>query len=279
MKIFLSWSGVESKLVAEALADWLPNVIQSLSPWISSGDIEKGSSWDASLSAGLRESKVGIVCVTPSNLTAPWLLFESGALWKAVDVTYVCPYLFRVTPADVAGPLARFQLTTAERVDTLAMLKTINKSLGASGLEFSRLADAFERWWPHLEETLKNIPHSQSQPVAPRSDRAILEELLSLTRSQSLTIQRRSDEAMVNSLLSEVDTGPPGYDELERRAKAGVATSEELERWMRAKNDRMQRKALREIMLEHLEYVQGNVATALGARLEEKRHGQKARIA
>ncbi|MBE0393338.1 hypothetical protein BJQ96_03202 [Flavobacterium sp. PL0002] len=35
MKIFLSWSGNKSKLIAESLKDWLEQVIQSTEPWIS----------------------------------------------------------------------------------------------------------------------------------------------------------------------------------------------------------------------------------------------------
>src|ERR1700722_16316228 len=105
MKVFLSWSGETSKRVATTLRDWLPNVIQAIDPWMSSEDIAKGARWSSKIATELATTNAGIVCVTPDNSGAPWLNFEASALSKSVEKEMVCPYLFRMKPSDVTGPL------------------------------------------------------------------------------------------------------------------------------------------------------------------------------
>src|SRR5260370_7231044 len=93
--VFLSWSGPRSKSAAEALKDWLPNILQTARPWMSATDIEKGTRWREEVAAALDTMKAGIICLTPENLTAEWLLFEAGALSKIRDPhTPVGTYLF-----------------------------------------------------------------------------------------------------------------------------------------------------------------------------------------
>src|SRR5215475_10411412 len=84
LKVFISWSGDKSKAVAQQLKDWLPQVINALEPWISFEDIGKGRRWSPEIGAQLAATNAGIVCVTAANREHPWLLFESGALSKAV---------------------------------------------------------------------------------------------------------------------------------------------------------------------------------------------------
>ena len=82
MRVFISWSGQRSLAVGEALRDWLPLVIQSIRPFLSSTDIRAGQSWFNEISDHLKETNFGICCVTPANQSEPWLNFEAGAIAK-----------------------------------------------------------------------------------------------------------------------------------------------------------------------------------------------------
>lgn len=76
MKIFISWSKSLSKECAEILRDWIKCTLQPSEPWVSSKDIEKGSLWFGEISDQLKDTRVGIVCLTKENKNNPWILFE-----------------------------------------------------------------------------------------------------------------------------------------------------------------------------------------------------------
>jgi hypothetical protein len=185
MKVFLSWSGTKSRLVAEAMRDWLPNVIQAVQPWMSAEDIDKGARWSSDMATQLEQANVGLICVTATNVDSPWILFESGALSKTLARSFVCPYLLDLEPSDLSGPLVQFQAARATKEDTQKFIYTINHAMGEPLIESQRLDNSFNLWWPNLEETLQSIRNCDAQEISSiqvRADREILEEVLSLLR-------------------------------------------------------------------------------------------------
>ncbi|MBY4767334.1 TIR domain-containing protein [Burkholderia ambifaria] len=189
MKVFISWSGPTSHQVAVALRDWLPQVVQSIKPYVSSEDIDKGARWSSDIAKELDGSEYGIVCLTQDNLTAPWINFEAGALGKSIDKSKVSPFLFRMERSQVQGPLVQFQFTVFERNDVFKLLTSINSAHTGGSLESDRLTAAFDVWWPKLVEKLAAISPSDPSRLDSRVDRSattdmsdVLEELLDLTR-------------------------------------------------------------------------------------------------
>lgn len=192
MKVFISWSGDISLSVAKSLRDWLPSVIQSITPYVSSEDIDKGARWSSDIAGELDESSFGVLCVTPDNVEAPWLNFEAGALGKSVDKSRVCPFLFRIKRSDIKGPILQFQSTIHEKNDLFKLIKAINEACGENGIEDTRLEKAFDVWWPKLDEELAAIDNSttngvdtDSEPTDENNSKIsrMLEEVLEISRT------------------------------------------------------------------------------------------------
>jgi hypothetical protein len=186
MDIFISWSGPRSRAVAETLKEYLPMIVNAFNPWLSTADIDKGARWSAELSTALATAKAGIICLTPNNLTAPYILFESGAISKTVEKPYVCTLLVGMEPSDVSGPLAQFQATKPTKDDLLQLMRTLNKALGETALKDSQLEAAFELCWPKIEERLTKLPADGPTGRPSRTDRELLEELVDTVRSTSI---------------------------------------------------------------------------------------------
>jgi len=185
MEVFISWSGTRSGAAAEALRTWLPKIINAVKPWLSSADIDKSARWSTDIAVRLESAKAGIICLTPANLHADWILFEAGALSKTIEKTLVCPLLIDLKPTEVEGPLAQFQATRVVKSDVLKLLKTLNTALGDDALTDAHIDEAFEVWWPKLDSQFKDLPAEDSEIRPPRTDRDVLEEILGSVRNQS----------------------------------------------------------------------------------------------
>jgi hypothetical protein len=157
MKVFVSWSGKRSRLYAEKLVEWLPRVINALKPWMSDKDIGAGIPWFEKIGKTLASNKIGLICVTPENMDAPWLTFEAGALSKAFKAARVCPILFGLDPAELTGPLSQFQSTKFEEKSMRKLLNDLNDLRGSSKLDKEILEDTFNLRWPQLKKTIEKL--------------------------------------------------------------------------------------------------------------------------
>ena len=172
-------------------------------PWYSQKAIDAGARWADTLAGPLSEYKFGILCLTPENRHADWLIFEAGCLAKTLDDdTRVVPYLFGgIQPADITGPFTQFQMKVADREGTLDIIKALNIQL-KEPLPDDLLLDAFSDRWPKLEAKLAEIPAPQEKLGKARRDmNEMLEEVLGTVReiarrpwpAGSLYASRRDD--------------------------------------------------------------------------------------
>lgn len=185
MKVFISWSGEKSKKIGEVIRTWLPAVLQSVRPFFTPNDIEKGNRWSSDIASELDSSSVGIFCITDENINSPWIMFEAGAISKKIDQSLVCPILFGIKNSDVSGPLTQFQTTIFDKHEVKSLIRTINSSNKGAQVTDEVLNDVFEVWWPKLETKIHAILNQEDgEPtIRLRTERDILEEILDLSRS------------------------------------------------------------------------------------------------
>lgn len=203
MKVFLSWSGELSHQVALVFKEYLPEIIQSLEPFVSSEDIEKGARWGTEMAQELEQSRYGIICVTKENVSKPWLNFEAGALSRSIEKatvvpfsTAVSPFLFDLKSSDLEGPLTQFQYVKNERSELLKLILSVNGKVEVNQLSTDKIERAFKKWWPDLERDLAKVASAaagKASAAAPRKPDEILDELLELVRAQQRWMVSKDD--------------------------------------------------------------------------------------
>ncbi|MBY5716285.1 hypothetical protein HFO33_06725 [Rhizobium leguminosarum] len=176
MRIFASWSGEESKRIAELLKTWIPSVIQDAEVYVSSQDIGKGERWLNSVSNNLAEIDFGIIVVTKTNVTAPWILFEAGALSKSVK-GIVAPLLCGVENFEAAkSPLTQFQYVRPVADEMRDLMVQVN-AFSAKPLDQTRVEVAFAKWWPDFESAYRAIELPDAKPAKKETDNTRLQNI------------------------------------------------------------------------------------------------------
>lgn len=150
----------------------MPHVV----PWMSDVHIEKGERWSDAVGKQLSKSDFGVCCVTPENTSAPWLLFEAGAISKSLKDARVFPVLLGLQPSDLRGPLTQFQATVVEQGDMLTLLRSMNRALGTCGRPELEIDKLFNEQWPHLERMIETATGNAIE-VTPDTLQAVISVL------------------------------------------------------------------------------------------------------
>ena len=150
--------------------DWLPCVFQTVTPWMSKDDLRIGVRWSYELAKALERTEFGIVCITEENRASPWIMFEAGALSKALDRGRVAPYLIDMPIHLLDGPLAQFQGTTADLNGTKQLVDALAEANDQNKQDPRTIDRVFEVWWPKFGETLAEIDAHYPVPKVRRPD-------------------------------------------------------------------------------------------------------------
>lgn len=184
--VFISWSGDRSGAIAKALRAWIPDVLRSAEVFVSSEDIGKGKQWLAEIGRRLSANSFGLLIVTPENRERPWLLFEAGAMSRALPENNCSPVLFELKHSDIAAPLSLLNGTLLGDVDDmLKLVLSMARAFDAGSFDEVRITGWFKTFWPELQQKLKTelakVPQPGNIPQR-RTAEEILDEILETVR-------------------------------------------------------------------------------------------------
>lgn len=151
-------------------------VVHHVQPWISSRDIDPGSRWALALGEQLATADFAVICLTPDNITSPWILFEAGAVARSLEARVV-PLLLGIDPATLEGPLSQFQSVQADQDGIRRLVAALYDSSGSS-LETRQREVVFTKLWPVFEERLGALALQLRTDVIAENAKDMLDELV-----------------------------------------------------------------------------------------------------
>ena len=179
MQVFISWSGDQSRLVADALEKAIRHIVRGASTFISTHDIDPGERWETRVSEELEKSNHAVLCITRDNQTAPWLNYEAGALGKLVGTSKVIPYTLGFPPNELrSGPLTRFQGVQNDELGTWNLMKSLNQASSSPG-DDRFLREDFDVWFPMLQKKMTELlaENPAARAASAPDDRELLLEI------------------------------------------------------------------------------------------------------
>lgn len=171
MKIFLSWSKSKSKEISLAVKSFLEGMFRnSVTIWMSSESITYGSMFLNEIGNALKESDKCFAIITSENYTAPWIMYEAGAIAirnyhksNSNAKNAVIPILFdEIEDNKFRGnPLDQFQRLIFNRNNLNKLVKEINDNTNAFP-NSDTLETQFNLNWNLLSESVNNILKSHT---------------------------------------------------------------------------------------------------------------------
>lgn len=189
MRVFISWSGDRSKLLAEALHWLLRRVLQEVKPWVSLHGIKPGEIWFETLRTELGQTGMAILCLTNENAERPWIMFEAGAVGARIaDRTRVVPYLLDFSPGQLKPPLQMFNAVEAKEQPSRVLVESINALLEGHAINTDELDDLWGKFYPDYAAKLANIPPPGAQPPAAPTEAERLASIEAMLRQFDPTV-------------------------------------------------------------------------------------------
>ncbi len=148
-RVFISWSGEESKGIAQAFIEEMNKNIGGIETYFTPNDLKHGKRWGGELAEELKKAKCGVLILTRSNYLNSWINFEAGAISKHYEQSMVWPICFSFSKIDLQPPLALFQAADFNEPEMKKLLRELTELINGPDGEFEK---KFETFWKGFEE-------------------------------------------------------------------------------------------------------------------------------
>jgi hypothetical protein len=163
MSIYISWSGIKSRMFAESVAHLFSKVIPEIEIINSESDLAMGAKWGTKqIESTIQAAAAFLVLVTLDNQNKPWLNYEFGFI--ASQKRLVIPYLLDIKPNELHMPIAQYQAVVADKEGTKALIRQL-ATHDSNRQEPTNTDNGVELYWPMFEAQLREIRNTSAGGV------------------------------------------------------------------------------------------------------------------
>jgi len=176
MQVYISWLGQKSYKLSLLVRDLLRKITPGLEVFISSEDNLDGSRWSTDHARILNEVTFCILCVDRINYLSPWLLFELGAIAKAIDNKNIRILLQQLHSSTLEGPLSLFSPFSVDKTEFQKLIEDLQMNFPRIRIPRYEMIARLDENWETFDQAVFEIHREiQESTVRLEEDRVTTE--------------------------------------------------------------------------------------------------------
>lgn len=216
--VFLSWSGDQSKKIAEAFEELFKAVFApTIRCFLSTKNIGAGARSIGELFRALEKCNYGVCFINSENAKAPWIQFEAGALSKIIDDSRVMVLLLEENSINnlFGTPLGEFQHKLFNKEDIRSIFEEIIKIFDYSDDKDSFLQRFDSSWSDFYDKSVMVLNEKNIEEDAIVSGQFLEKTELDIIKKMLINVQNLLKTEYVQNVKDSISL----LDELKRIIK------------------------------------------------------------
>lgn len=202
-KIFISWSGIDSKKYAVLIREWLDEIFIHTESFFSEVDIAAGQLWLSEVHKNLADSVFGIGLINKDNVHSPWVHYEAGAIAAVLNRNRFVPLLCGIHPTEIGGsPLVHLQSKSLTEEGLAALANSINEVLLDYKLSDRQIEKAAQRVWQDFKARIEELENLSAPDLEAEKIFNIEEEIKKI--KNGILNTSRKNEIYMKEILDEL---------------------------------------------------------------------------